>query len=69
MDIELRSSMEIVCVVDPLSNGAQRLSALITVVHEVVNADIKIIFNPKGKLSELPLKRFSAHFLCKRFFV
>ncbi|VDN59239.1 unnamed protein product [Dracunculus medinensis] len=50
--------LDIVCFIDPLSKAAQRLSSLIFVLQEVVNADLTLILNPKAKLSELPLKRF-----------
>ncbi|CAG9534356.1 unnamed protein product [Cercopithifilaria johnstoni] len=47
-----------VCIVDPLSTHAQRLGHLLTVIQKVVNVEVKLVMNPKAKLSELPLKRF-----------
>ncbi|VDO30171.1 unnamed protein product [Onchocerca flexuosa] len=46
------------CIVDPLSIQAQRLGHLLTVIQKVVNLEVKLVMNPKAKLSELPLKRF-----------
>uniref|UniRef100_A0A0R3RF81 UDP-glucose:glycoprotein glucosyltransferase n=1 Tax=Elaeophora elaphi TaxID=1147741 RepID=A0A0R3RF81_9BILA len=46
------------CIVDPLSTQAQRLGHLLTVIQKVVNVEVKLVMNPKAKLSELPLKRF-----------
>lgn len=45
------------CIVDPLSTQAQRLGHLLTVIQKVVNVEVKLVMNPKAKLSELPLKR------------
>lgn len=57
MDTEMRSSFEAFGVVDPLTNGAQKMSTLLEVIREVANVNIKLFLNPRGKLSELPLKR------------
>uniref|UniRef100_A0A914ZER9 UDP-glucose:glycoprotein glucosyltransferase 1 n=3 Tax=Parascaris TaxID=6254 RepID=A0A914ZER9_PARUN len=53
-----RAALNVVCVVDALSTHAQRLGPLISVIQQITNADIKLVMNPKAKLSELPLKRF-----------
>ncbi|CAD5234520.1 unnamed protein product [Bursaphelenchus xylophilus] len=53
-----RGVLDLTLVVDPLSKGAQKLSAVVTGLARVINCDIKIVMNPKAKLSELPLKRF-----------
>ncbi|KAI6232348.1 UDP-glucose:glycoprotein glucosyltransferase 1 [Aphelenchoides besseyi] len=53
-----RPVVDLVAVVDPLSKAAQKLSSVIGILTRVVNCDLKIIMNPKEKLSELPLKRF-----------
>uniref|UniRef100_F1KR85 UDP-glucose:glycoprotein glucosyltransferase 1 n=1 Tax=Ascaris suum TaxID=6253 RepID=F1KR85_ASCSU len=53
-----RAALNVVCIVDPLSTHAQRLGPLINVIQQITNADIKLVMNPKAKLSELPLKRF-----------
>ncbi|KAM3728409.1 UDP-glucose:glycoprotein glucosyltransferase [Dirofilaria immitis] len=50
--------ISVLCIVDPLSVQAQRLSHLLTVIQKVVNLEVKLVMNPKAKLSELPLKRF-----------
>lgn len=38
--------------------AAQKLSPVLEILREAVNCDMKIVMNPKPKLSELPLKRF-----------
>ncbi|EFO25210.1 UDP-glucose:Glycoprotein Glucosyltransferase containing protein [Loa loa] len=48
----------VLCIVDPLSTQAQRLGHLLTVIQKVVNVEVKLVMNPRAKLSELPLKRF-----------
>ncbi|KAI6191748.1 UDP-glucose:glycoprotein glucosyltransferase 1 [Aphelenchoides bicaudatus] len=53
-----RPIIDIVMVVDPLSKIAQKLAPIVLTLTRVVNADLRIVFNPKAKLSELPLKRF-----------
>uniref|UniRef100_A0A0N4XT99 UDP-glucose:glycoprotein glucosyltransferase (inferred by orthology to a D. melanogaster protein) n=1 Tax=Nippostrongylus brasiliensis TaxID=27835 RepID=A0A0N4XT99_NIPBR len=53
-----RASVDIVAVVDPLSRSAQKLSSILQLLRKTINCDMKIIMNPKPKLSELPLKRF-----------
>lgn len=53
-----RASMDVVAVVDPLSRSAQKLSSILELLRSSVNCDMKIVMNPKAKLSELPLKRF-----------
>ncbi|VDM38735.1 unnamed protein product [Toxocara canis] len=55
---EDEAALNIVCIVDPLSTHAQRLGPLVNVIQQIANADMKIVMNPKAKLSELPLKRF-----------
>uniref|UniRef100_A0A914C391 UDP-glucose:glycoprotein glucosyltransferase n=1 Tax=Acrobeloides nanus TaxID=290746 RepID=A0A914C391_9BILA len=53
-----RAILEISAIVDPLSKGAQKLAPILLTLTKVVNSDVKLIMNPKAKLSELPLKRF-----------
>jgi len=45
-------------VVDPLSRGAQKMAPIIQTLMGVANCDIKLVMNPKERLSELPLKRY-----------
>lgn len=49
--------IQALCIVDPLSTQAQRVGYLLGVLQKVVNMDLKLVMNPKSKLSELPLKR------------
>uniref|UniRef100_A0A914V212 UDP-glucose:glycoprotein glucosyltransferase 1 n=1 Tax=Plectus sambesii TaxID=2011161 RepID=A0A914V212_9BILA len=55
---ETTAAFDIVAVVDPLSREAQKLAPVLSVLRRVVNADVKVVMNPRPKLSELPLKRF-----------
>jgi hypothetical protein len=52
-----RPVVELLAVVDPLSRGAQKMAPIIQTLMGVVNCDIKLVMNPKERLSELPLKR------------
>lgn len=51
------ATIDILAIVDPLSRDAQKLSHYLITMKEFINADMKIAMNPRGKLSEMPLKR------------
>ncbi|CAI4233074.1 unnamed protein product [Auanema sp. JU1783] len=53
-----RATMDVVAIVDPLSRSSQKLAPILEVLRKSINCDLKIVMNPKPKLSELPLKRF-----------
>ncbi|CEF63031.1 UDP-glucose:glycoprotein glucosyltransferase 1 [Strongyloides ratti] len=53
-----KAVLDIIVVTDPLTKGAQKLSAILKLILRSCNADLKIVLNPQDKLSELPLKRF-----------
>ena len=53
----------VVAVLDPLSKSAQKLVPILQVLHNSFNIDLKIFLNPKGKHSELPVKRFYQYIL------
>ncbi|KAK6764196.1 hypothetical protein RB195_024495 [Necator americanus] len=53
-----RPVVDVVVVVDPLSRTAQKLAHILDLLRKTINCDLKIVLNPKPKLSELPLKRF-----------
>ncbi|CAJ0583195.1 unnamed protein product, partial [Mesorhabditis spiculigera] len=57
-DDPLRATIDVVAVIDPLSREAQKLSPILQLLRKSINCDLKLIMNPKSKLSELPLKRF-----------
>ncbi|KAJ8309822.1 hypothetical protein KUTeg_011687 [Tegillarca granosa] len=50
-------------ILDPLSQDAQKLSAILLALREVVNMDIKIFMNSRDKLSEMPLKLYYRYVL------
>ncbi|XP_069103600.1 UDP-glucose:glycoprotein glucosyltransferase 1-like [Argopecten irradians] len=50
-------------IIDPASRDAQKLSAILMVLKEVANVDIKIYLNCKDKLSELPVITFYRYVL------
>ncbi|CAK9292983.1 unnamed protein product [Gordionus sp. m RMFG-2023] len=54
---------EIMAILNPLSRAAQILSQVLLVFNEVLNADIKVCFNSKPKLSEMPLKNYYRYVL------
>lgn len=54
---------DIVAVLDPLTKGAQKLVPILQVLHNTFNVNLKIFLNPKGKHSELPVKRFYQYVL------
>ncbi|KAG1695917.1 UDP-glucose:glycoprotein glucosyltransferase 1 [Nymphon striatum] len=51
-----RPAIDIHVVVDPVSQGAQKLAPLVAVLKDVVNANIKIFLNSQEKVSDMPLK-------------
>ena len=53
-----RPSFELVAVVDPISRGAQKISPLLAVLHQVLNAKVRIFLNCVDKHSEMPNKSF-----------
>merc|ERR1712168_1001281 len=53
----------VIAVLDPLSKSAQKLVPILQVLHGSFNIDLKIFLNPKGKHSELPVKRFYQYVL------
>ena len=53
-----RPSFEIVAIVDPISRGAGKISPLLGVLHQVVNARIRVFLNCVDKHSEMPNKSF-----------
>lgn len=50
-------SFDLVAIVDPVSSGAHKLASVLSVLHQVVNADIRIFMNCVEKNSDMPLKR------------
>lgn len=44
-------------VVDPVSREAQKLSAILHVLRQSTNVEIRLYMNCKDKLSEMPLKK------------
>lgn len=49
---------ELIAIVDPVSRGAQKLSAILLVLQRVINSHLKIFFNCVDKHSSMPLKSF-----------
>jgi UDP-glucose:glycoprotein glucosyltransferase len=44
-------------ILDPASREAQKLSPILHTLQSVANVDIRIYFNCKEQLSEMPVKR------------
>uniref|UniRef100_A0A0B7A3W1 UDP-glucose:glycoprotein glucosyltransferase thioredoxin-like domain-containing protein n=1 Tax=Arion vulgaris TaxID=1028688 RepID=A0A0B7A3W1_9EUPU len=50
-------------IVDPASSVAQKLSAILMILKQIANVDIRIYLNPREKLSEIPVKSFYRYVL------
>lgn len=53
-----RPSFDLVAIIDPLSQGAQKISATLNTLSKVLNAKIRIFFNCVDKHSEMPQKSY-----------
>jgi len=51
-------AFDIVAVVDPVSQGAQKASTIVKVLHRVLNARVRIFLNCVDKHSEMPQKSY-----------
>ncbi|XP_037075354.1 LOW QUALITY PROTEIN: UDP-glucose:glycoprotein glucosyltransferase 1-like [Pollicipes pollicipes] len=51
-------AFELVAVCDPVSRGAQQLGPLLAVLHQVLNADVRLVLNAQEKHSDMPLKSY-----------
>ncbi|PAA64148.1 hypothetical protein BOX15_Mlig003410g2, partial [Macrostomum lignano] len=58
-----RPSLEVTAIVDPLSRDAQKMSHILLVLRQALNARITVAFNCREKLSEPPLKTFYRYLL------
>ncbi|XP_020604845.1 UDP-glucose:glycoprotein glucosyltransferase 1-like isoform X2 [Orbicella faveolata] len=56
-------SFDVVAVLDPLSQAAQKIAPILAVFQEVTNVNIKLAMKSREKLSELPLNRFYRYVL------
>lgn len=48
---------EINVIVDPVSRGAQKVGSIISVLSQVINANINVFLNCVDKNSDMPVKR------------
>ena len=53
-----KPAFDIVAVVDPVSQGAQKAGTLLKVLHRVLNARVRVFLNCVDKHSELPQKSY-----------
>jgi len=53
-----RPAFDIVAIVDPISRGAQKLTPVLRVLHQVLNAKVRVFLNPVEKHSDMPLKSY-----------
>lgn len=51
-------AFEIVAIVDPVMQGTQKISSVLRVLQQVINAKIKVFFNCVDKHSEMPQKSY-----------
>lgn len=49
---------DIIAILDPASRGAQKLSALLILLRQVINCDLKIFLCAVDKHSDMPVKNF-----------
>jgi len=49
---------EINVIVDPVSRGAQKVGSIISVLSQVINANINVYLNCVSKNSDMPVKRY-----------
>jgi len=55
---EAASPITVYGIVDPLSTTAQSASAVLALFGMAFNAEVNLVLNPRGRLSEYPLKRY-----------
>merc|ERR1719228_1737653 len=53
-----RPAFDIVAITDPVSRGAQKVTPVLAVLQQVVNAKIRVFLNCVDKHSEMPNKSF-----------
>eukprot|EP00090_Calanus_glacialis_P019622 TRINITY_DN3011_c0_g1_i1.p1 TRINITY_DN3011_c0_g1~~TRINITY_DN3011_c0_g1_i1.p1 ORF type:complete len:1524 (+),score=468.92 TRINITY_DN3011_c0_g1_i1:46-4617(+) len=53
-----RPAFDVVAVVDPISRGSQKISPVLMVLQQVLNAKIRVFLNCVDKHSEMPNKSF-----------
>ncbi|ODA78456.1 hypothetical protein RJ55_05837 [Drechmeria coniospora] len=52
------ANIHLVCLLDPVSEKGQRWGPIIRVLSELEGVYVKILLNPQGHITELPVKRF-----------
>ncbi|KAK3776845.1 hypothetical protein RRG08_024619 [Elysia crispata] len=50
-------------IVDPTSREAQKMAAILMVLRQIANVEMRIFLNPREKLSEMPVKSFYRYVL------
>merc|ERR1719354_1475563 len=53
-----RPAFDIVAIVDPISRGSQKLTPVLRVLHQVLNARVRVFLNPVEKHSDMPNKSY-----------
>ncbi|KAJ3413453.1 hypothetical protein HDV05_008022 [Chytridiales sp. JEL 0842] len=61
-DLE-NSAIQFIAIVDPSSEVAQKISAILEVLSKVEGVSVRVLLNPVPALSQLPLKRFYRYVL------
>ncbi|KAL1514204.1 hypothetical protein ABEB36_003497 [Hypothenemus hampei] len=51
-------AFDLIAVVDPVSRGAQKIGPILQVLHDVLNANIRVFLNSLEKNSDMPVKSF-----------
>lgn len=58
-----KATIFLVAVVNPASETGQKLSAVLKVLSELEGVHLQVFLNPRGEISELPVKRFFRYVL------
>lgn len=53
-----QAAHDIIAIADPASRGAQKLSQVLILLQQVMNANIRVFFNSAQGQKELPLKTY-----------
>ncbi|GFR77731.1 UDP-glucose glycoprotein glucosyltransferase 1 [Elysia marginata] len=56
-------AFSIEAIVDPTSREAQKMAAILMVLRQIANVEMRIFLNPREKLSEMPVKSFYRYVL------
>ncbi|XP_074593457.1 UDP-glucose-glycoprotein glucosyltransferase isoform X2 [Brevipalpus obovatus] len=56
--VSTEPAIDLIAIVEPLSRGAQKLAPILSTLHKVFNARVKVFLNCIEKHSDMPLKNY-----------